>query len=78
MEVDTDPPLADGSLITKVATGTAKDVDAAVNAAEAAFRTTWGTKTSGYERGRLLNKLADLIERDIDEISAIEAIDGGM
>ena len=64
-------------MITKVACGSAKDVDAAVDAAENAFKTVWGMKVPGHERGRLLNKLGDLIERDMDEFSAIEAIDGG-
>lgn len=70
-------PSASGKLITKFSRGTAKDVDAAVKAAETAFKTTWGTRTSGSDRGRLLNKLADLMEQNIDELAAIEALDGG-
>ena len=44
-----------------------KDIDLAVKAARAAFKTTWGKNVTGFERSRLLNKLADLIERDQQE-----------
>ena len=44
-----------------------KDIDVAVKAARAAFKTTWGKNVTGFERSRLLNKLADLIERDQQE-----------
>jgi hypothetical protein len=47
--------------------GSEKDIDAAVKAARAAFKTTWGKNVTGFERSRLLNKLADLIERDQQE-----------
>lgn len=66
-----------GKVITKVAAASAKDVDAAVQAAKAAYKSSWGLKVPGFERGRLLGKLADLIEKNIDELSALEALDGG-
>ena len=44
-----------------------KDIDAAVKAARLAFKTTWGKNVTGFERSQLLNKLADLIERDQQE-----------
>jgi aldehyde dehydrogenase (NAD+) len=49
--------------------GSEKDIDVAVKAARVAFRTTWGKNVTGFERSRLLNKLADLIERDQQERS---------
>lgn len=33
--------------------------------------------TAGFERGRLLNKLADLMDAHADELAALEAIDNG-
>lgn len=66
-----------GKVITKVAAAGPKDIDAAVKAAKHAFKTTWGLKTPGHERGRLLGKLADLIEKNIDELAALEALDAG-
>ncbi len=51
------------------------DVDRAVTAAERAFES-W-RKTSGVERARLMNALADVIERDIDRLAQIETNDNG-
>ena len=70
--------LVDGRVFTKVAVGNAADVDRAVQAAREAFKKSWGLKVSGYERGRLLAKFADIIEQNIDELAALEALDGGM
>lgn len=46
------------------------DVDRVVEVSEKAF-SSW-KEVSGAERGRLLNKLADLMERDSDLLAAIE------
>ncbi len=51
------------------------DVDAAVAAARAAFPG-W-RRTSGYERARLMLRLAELIERDIDRLAELETRDNG-
>lgn len=48
-----------------------------MKAAKKAYKTAWGLKVPGYERGRLLAKLADLIEKHADELSALEALDAG-
>ena len=66
-----------GKTTTRIAEGTAKDVDLAVAAAHKAFDTTWGLHASGVERSRLLGKLADLMEEAIDILSALEALDNG-
>jgi aldehyde dehydrogenase (NAD+) len=50
-------------------TASEKDIDLAVKAARAAFKNTWGKNVTGFERSRLLYKLADLIERDQQERS---------
>ena len=68
---------ADGSVLAQISAGNAKDIDIAVKAAKQAFKTSWGLKVPGHERGRLLGKLADLVEKNIDELSALEALDGG-
>ena len=52
------------------------DVDAAVAAAYAAMRGAWGM-LSGTARGRLLYRLADLVERDAGHLAAIESADNG-
>ena len=58
-------------------TGSAKDIDLAVAAAREAFNTTWGKNVSGFQRAKLINKLADLIERDADELAALETLNNG-
>ncbi|TFY75476.1 hypothetical protein EWM64_g8537 [Hericium alpestre] len=66
-----------GKLITKVAEATPEDLDRAVAAARKTFETVWGLNYPGLERGRLLGKLADLLEAKQDEFAAIEAFDNG-
>jgi aldehyde dehydrogenase (NAD+) len=66
---------ATGEKICDVAEAHTEDVNRAVQAAKAAFPK-W-SKTSGVERGRLLNKLADLIEQHADELAAVETLDNG-
>jgi aldehyde dehydrogenase (NAD+) len=66
-----------GKLITSVSEGTEKDVDLAVEAAQKAFDTTWGLKSSGSQRSELLYKLATLMEKYHDELAALEALDNG-
>ncbi|OJJ78575.1 aldehyde dehydrogenase family protein [Aspergillus glaucus CBS 516.65] len=67
---------ANEQVITSVHEANEKDVDIAVAAARKAYEGEWSRVTPS-DRGRLLNKLADLIERDIDAIAAIEALDNG-
>ncbi|CAG8644970.1 1726_t:CDS:2, partial [Scutellospora calospora] len=67
---------ATGEVITSVVEASEKDVDIAVEAAEKAFNDEW-IYVNGKERGKLLNKLADLIERDLEELAALEALDNG-
>ncbi|KAJ5584814.1 uncharacterized protein N7459_004614 [Penicillium hispanicum] len=62
--------------ITSVHEATEKDVDIAVKAARAALEGAWHTVTPS-ERGRMLTKLADLFERDIETLAAIESLDNG-
>lgn len=70
---------ATGEVLTQVAAASPADVDHAVAAARQAFDDVAGPwrKMSASERGRLLWKLADLIERNIDEIAELETLDNG-
>ncbi|KAK9148915.1 hypothetical protein Scep_007672 [Stephania cephalantha] len=66
-----------GEVITLVAEGDKEDVDLAVKAARKAFdHGTW-PRMSGFERGRIMNKFADLIEQNLEELAALDTIDGG-
>jgi acyl-CoA reductase-like NAD-dependent aldehyde dehydrogenase len=62
--------------ICSVPRGRAADIDAAVQAAHAALSGPWGQMTP-FERGRMLNKLADLIERNRERLAYLERIDVG-
>lgn len=53
-----------------------KDVDRAVAAARAAFEGDWRS-VAASERGKLLHKIADLIDRDRELLAAIDAFDNG-
>ncbi|KAI0676795.1 NAD-aldehyde dehydrogenase [Trametes maxima] len=64
-------------VICSIVAGSEKDIDAAVAAARKAFKTTWGKNVTGFERSRLINKLADLIERDAQELAELEALNNG-
>ncbi|EEH18549.1 aldehyde dehydrogenase [Paracoccidioides brasiliensis Pb03] len=62
--------------IVAVYEATEKDVDIAVAAARAAFKGPWKHVTP-TNRGRMLLKLADLMEQHVDTLAAIEALDNG-
>ncbi|KAI0637740.1 NAD-aldehyde dehydrogenase [Trametes polyzona] len=64
-------------VICSVVAASEKDIDVAVAAARKAFKTTWGKNVTGFERSRLLNKLADLIERDAQELAELESLNNG-
>lgn len=66
-----------GLHLASVSAAQREDVDAAVSAAQAALRGAWG-KELPARRGQLLNKLADLIERDADDLASLEALDAGV
>jgi len=66
-----------GSIITKVAEADKKDVDIAVKAATSAFYEGQWSKMDARDRGRLLYKLADLMEKHKEELARIESLDNG-
>jgi len=71
---------ATAETLTDIAEGGAADVDRAVAAARKAFEASgkgaWRS-LSASERGRLLWKLADLIENNIEELAELETLDNG-
>jgi aldehyde dehydrogenase (NAD+) len=69
---------ATGEEITRVAEADAADVDAAVAVARKAFESAPWRTTSASERGRLLNRLADLMEKHAEVLTYLEALDNGM
>jgi acyl-CoA reductase-like NAD-dependent aldehyde dehydrogenase len=70
---------ATGEVLTKIATASDEDVDRAVTAARRAFEDRNGAwrKLSASERGRMIWKLADLVEKNLDEFAELETLDNG-
>jgi acyl-CoA reductase-like NAD-dependent aldehyde dehydrogenase len=67
---------ATGEVIVKVYEADKEDIDRAVKAARAAFEGPWG-KATPYQRQQLLLKLADLIEKNSEELAQLETLDNG-
>lgn len=67
-----------GQKIADVQEGDKADIDAAVKAASDAFKlgSPW-RRMDACDRGKLLNRLADLIERDAVYIASLETLDNG-
>lgn len=63
--------------IADVPRATAQDVDRAVKAARKAFEEGPWPKMDARDRGRLLTKLADLVEAHLPELAALESLDNG-
>jgi aldehyde dehydrogenase (NAD+) len=68
---------ATGEEICQIAEADGADVDRAVRAARAAFNKGPWRKMSAAERGLLLFRLADLIEKNADELAKLESLDNG-
>ncbi|TFL05689.1 NAD-aldehyde dehydrogenase [Pterulicium gracile] len=64
-------------VICSVVAASVKDIDVAVQAARDALKTTWGKNVTGFERSRLIHKLADLIERDAQALAELETLNNG-
>jgi phenylacetaldehyde dehydrogenase len=68
---------ATGEVLAYVAEGDREDIDRAVKAARAAFESGPWSKLTPSERGRLIWKLADLLEENLEEFAELETMDNG-
>jgi acyl-CoA reductase-like NAD-dependent aldehyde dehydrogenase len=70
---------ATGEVLTQVAEAGANDVDQAVAAARKTFDNLAGPwrKMSTSERSKILWRIADLVEKNIDELAELETLDNG-
>ncbi|GLJ16426.1 hypothetical protein SUGI_0279120 [Cryptomeria japonica] len=66
-----------GDVIARVAEAGKEDVDLAVKAARNAFDNGPWPRMSGYERGRIMSKYADLVEQNMEELAALETLNNG-
>ncbi|MCY2967481.1 MAG: aldehyde dehydrogenase family protein [Planctomycetota bacterium] len=63
--------------IADVAEGDAADIDRAVKAARKAFESGDWSKMDARDRGKLMFRLADLVEQNLEELATLESHDNG-
>jgi phenylacetaldehyde dehydrogenase len=68
---------ATGDVITHVPEAESEDIDRAVRAARRAFDEGPWPRMSPSERGRMLWKLGDLLEQNLEEFAELESLDNG-
>ncbi|NJM73220.1 MAG: aldehyde dehydrogenase family protein [Scytonema sp. RU_4_4] len=68
---------ATGHVIAHAASGESEDINRAVQAARQAFESGPWSRLTVSERGRLIWKLADLIEANLEEFAELESLDNG-
>ena len=68
---------ATGEVLAHVAEADAADIDRAVKAARQAFESGPWPEMSPSKRGRLLWKLGDLIQQNLEELAELETLDNG-
>ena len=67
---------ATGDLLAMVAEGDKEDIDRAVAAARRAFEGSW-SKFKPFERQALLLKIAEIVEKNYEELSLLDTVDMG-
>jgi phenylacetaldehyde dehydrogenase len=68
---------ATGEILSRVAEGDKEDIDRAVKAARAAFESGPWSKMTPSERGRMIWKIGDLLEKRLEEFAQLESLDNG-
>src|SRR6202162_4379352 len=68
---------ATGEVLAQIAEGDRQDIDAAVKAARKAFDSGPWSRLTASERGKLVWKLADLLEEHLEEFATLETLDNG-
>jgi aldehyde dehydrogenase (NAD+) len=67
---------ATGDVLAQVAAGDQEDINRAVQAARQALEGPW-KKASARDRSKLLFKLAELVEKNLEELAMLEVMDNG-
>jgi phenylacetaldehyde dehydrogenase len=68
---------ATGEVLARVAEGDKADIDLAVRAARKAFEQGPWRKMTSSDRGKLIWRLADLLESNLEEFAQLESLDNG-
>ena len=67
---------SDGQPFAEIARGGEEEVNEAVEAARRALEGDWG-RMPAFERGRMLARLSQLVQEQVDELALLEARDVG-
>ena len=68
---------ATGESLAQMSAGTERDVDRAVTAAKQAFRSRVWSRMAPRSRMQILQRFADLVERDAERLAVLETLDAG-
>jgi phenylacetaldehyde dehydrogenase len=68
---------ATGEILAQIAEGDKADIDLAVKAARRAFDSGPWSRMNASDRGKLVWKLADLLEHNLEEFATLETLDNG-
>ncbi len=68
---------SNGKVISSISDATKVDVDSAVSSARTAFESAEWRDMKPSARAGLINRLADLLEENADELAMLESLDGG-
>src|SRR3984957_4505676 len=68
---------ATGEVMAQIAEGDREDINRAVAAARAAFEKGPWRRLTASERGRLIWKLGELLEENLEEFAELESLDNG-
>jgi phenylacetaldehyde dehydrogenase len=68
---------ATGEVLAQVAEGDKQDVDIAVKAARKAFESGPWSRMTATQRGKLIWKLGDLLEANVEQFAMLETLDNG-
>ena len=68
---------ATGKKIATCSAGNSKDIDAAVKAARVAFDSGAWTDIPNNEKGKIIWKIGDLIDKHAEELAQLESLDNG-
>ena len=68
---------ATGEVLARVAEGDREDINRAVAAARKAFESGPWPNLTASERGKLIWRLADLLEKNLEEFATLESLDNG-
>ena len=68
---------ATGEVLSNIAAGNSVDIDRAVKAARDAFENGPWSRMTAAERTKLIWKLADLLEKNLEEFAQLESLDNG-